>query len=208
MAASPCRYGGGGSGTCSPLPPGSRRSTSQKAAADQSGSSSGVAARYRWPPGMRHPPGMRSTVTPWWAMTNSVMCIYGRDTAPPVTVSSESPSSSGSASSMPEISCEVSSPGSVHRPAVSGRVMAMPRSMGRRPRSPGTGRPSSRWEPRNTASVRPSAMKSGSRNRRVLPLSPQSTTGACPAVSCSSPRRVVSTSCAAWGGSIVGCPAR
>ena len=91
---------------------------------------------------------------------------------------SESPGSSGSASSIPEISWDVSSPGSDQWPAVSGRVRARPCSVRRRPRSPGIGRESSRSEPVNTASVRPRAMNSGSKKRRVLPLSPQSTSGA------------------------------
>ena len=83
----------------------------------------------------------------------------------------------GRAISRPETSWEVRLPSTGMRPGERGRVTRRPFSVGARPQSPGRGRASSRRVPVNRVPTWPRAMARGRRNRRVLPLAPQSMTG-------------------------------
>ena len=150
---------------------------SQKAAADQSGSGSMGTGRNLCPPGTKKPPGLSSMTMPHRSSTARVRSTYGREARGPVRTSSESAARPGRVISRPETSWEVRLPSTGMRPGERGRVTRRPFSVGARPQSPGRGRDSSRRVPVNRVPTWPRAMARGRRNRRVLPLAPQSMTG-------------------------------
>ena len=109
------------------------------------------------------------------------MSIYPTDSRLPSIIISLSPSSSGRAKSRPDMNCELMLPGTLNTPARScpetfiGRLSAeitAPFSLSAL-LSADIGRSGSLPWPMNSAFI-PSAEATGSRKRRVVPLSPQS----------------------------------